>query len=73
MHRAGSGTYGVRLDDLIVIDCDADDAGLVADLEARFGPSPVHVKTPRGRHLYYRAGGDIPDLRGRGFVRMAHV
>ncbi|MEQ9390414.1 bifunctional DNA primase/polymerase [Marinovum sp. B10] len=66
MHRTGSRAYGVRLDGLAVIDCDCDDAGLVAHLEARFGRSPVHVKTPRGRHLYYRAAGIMPNLRGEG-------
>lgn len=66
MHRTGSQAYGVRLDGLAVIDCDCDDADLVATLEARFGCSPVHVKTPRGRHLYYRAAGILPNLRGEG-------
>lgn len=66
MHRTGSQAYGVRLDGLAVIDCDSDDAELVAQMEARFGQSPVHVKTPRGRHLYYRAGGAVPNLRGEG-------
>ena len=66
MHRAGSQAYGVRLDGLAVIDCDTDDAALVGQMEARFGQSPVHVKTPRGRHLYYRAGGAVPNLRGEG-------
>lgn len=64
MYRRGLGIYGVRLDGLAVIDCDSDDPALVAAMEARFGPSPVHVKTPRGRHLYYRAGGAVPNLRG---------
>lgn len=66
MHRAGSQAYGVRLDGLAVIDCDSDDSGLVAQMEARFGQSPVHIKTPRGRHLYYRAAGTMPNLRGEG-------
>ncbi|MGB3312906.1 MAG: bifunctional DNA primase/polymerase, partial [Albidovulum sp.] len=66
MHRAGSHVYGVRLDGLAVIDCDSDDADLVARMEARFGQSPVHVRTPRGRHLYYRATGAVPNLRGEG-------
>jgi hypothetical protein len=39
---------------------------LVKALEARFGPSPVHVQTPRGRHLYYRANGMAPNLRSEG-------
>jgi len=66
MHRTGSRAYGVRLDGLAVIDCDSADPALVADLEARFGPSPVHVRTPRGMHLYYRAVGPAPNLRGEG-------
>lgn len=66
MHRTGSRAYGVRLDGLAVLDCDTDDPALVADLEARFGPSPVHVRTPRGMHLYYRATGQAPNLRGEG-------
>ena len=66
MHRTGSTTYGVRLDGLAVIDCDSDDSALVAQIEARFGQSPVQIKTPRGRHLYYRAAGVVPNLRGEG-------
>lgn len=66
MYRASSTAYGVRLDGLAVIDCDDDDSALVAQMEARFGQSSVHVKTPRGRHLYYRAGGMMPNLRSEG-------
>ena len=66
LHRANLQTYGIRLDGLAVIDCDDDSSELVAQMEARFGPSPVHVKTPRGRHLYYRASGTAPNLRGEG-------
>lgn len=66
MHRTGSQAYGVRLDGLAVIDCDSDDSALVAQMEARFGQSPIHIKTPRGRHLYYRAAGAVPNLRSEG-------
>jgi len=66
MHRTGSTAYGVRLDGLAVIDCDSDDSKLVAQMEARFGQSPVQIKTPRGRHLYYRAAGVAPNLRSEG-------
>jgi hypothetical protein len=66
LYRSGSQVYGVRLDGLAVIDCDEDSPELVAAMEARFGPSPVHVKTPRGRHLYYHANGKAPNLRGEG-------
>jgi hypothetical protein len=66
LHRTGSQVYGVRLDGLAVIDCDDDSLELVAEMEARFGVSPVHVKTPRGLHLYYRFTGKPPNLRGEG-------
>ncbi|MCC5987289.1 MAG: bifunctional DNA primase/polymerase [Pararhodobacter sp.] len=68
LYRSGSQLYGIRLDGLAVVDCDDDSPELVAAMEARFGPSPVHVKTPRGRHLYYRAycGEKPPNLRGEG-------
>lgn len=66
MHRAGSCVYGVRLDRLAVLDCDTYSPDLVAALEARFGPSPVHVRTPRGLHLYYLAGPSLPKLRAEG-------
>ncbi len=66
LYRSGSQVFGIRLDGLLVIDCDSDSAELVDALEARFGPSPVHVKTPRGRHLYYRATVKAPNLRGEG-------
>lgn len=68
LYRTGSQMYGIRLDKFVVVDCDEDSPELVAQLEARFGPSPVHVKTPRGRHLYYRAlcGEKAPNLRAEG-------
>jgi len=66
MHRAGVQVYGVRLDGLAVVDCDTDDPQLVTQMEARFGASPVHVQTPRGLHLYFRAAGAVPNLRGEG-------
>ena len=66
LYRTGSTVYGVRLDGLAVIDCDDDSPKLIEKMQARFGPSPVHVKTPRGWHLYYRAIGHVPNLRGEG-------
>jgi hypothetical protein len=60
--------YGIRLDGLAVVDCDTDDPVLVAGLEARFGRSAVHVRTPRGLHLFYRLLKQtaVPNLRGEG-------
>lgn len=66
MSRAHSLAYGIRLDGLMVLDLDKDDPALVAQIEARFGPSPVHVKTPRGLHLYYTAGAFVPALKSEG-------
>ena len=66
LYRSGAQIFGIRLDGLAVIDCDTDDPALVATLEARFGPSPVHVKTPRGMHLYYLLSGKPPNLRAEG-------
>ena len=67
LHRTGQTAFAVRLDGLAVADLDDDAPALAADLEARFGPSPVSVRTPRGRHLYYRApAGPLPNLRGGG-------
>src|SRR6056297_1098603 len=69
MHRKQSQCYGIRLQGLAVIDCDVDDPDLVDQLEARFGASPVHVKTPRGRHLYYgHDGSKLPNLRAEGLA-----
>ena len=67
MHRTGSACYGIRLDGMAVIDCDKDSPALVDEMENRFGVSPVHIQTPRGRHIYYRATtGDFPNLRAEG-------
>lgn len=67
MHSKRSLCYGIRLDGLAVIDCDDDNADLVTQMEARFGASPVHVQTPRGRHLYYRYDRQtLPNLRAEG-------
>lgn len=64
MHSSRSSCYGILLPDLVVVDCDEDDSKLIAQMEARFGKSPVQVKTPRGQHMYYRAGsGEYPNLK----------
>jgi hypothetical protein len=66
MSRARSLAFGIRLDSLLVLDLDTDEPALIALIEARYGPSPVHVKTPRGMHLYYAAGGFVPALKREG-------
>lgn len=60
--------YGVRLDGIVVLDCDVHDDELVRILEERFGTAAVKVQSPRGMHLYY---ADIdrcyPDLKREGY------
>ena len=47
-----------------VIDIDSVDERLVAEIEAEFGPSPLHVLTPSGgRHLYFRHNGEARRIR----------
>lgn len=66
MTRVGSHSYGVRLDGMVVLDVDTHDADLIARLEDRFGVAQVWVRSPRGMHLYYAAGGAIPALKAEG-------
>ena len=66
MHWIGSQVYDVRLDGLAVIDYNSDDNAVVAQIEARIGQSPVHIKTRRGRHPDYRAARTLPKLRSEG-------
>ena len=66
---------------LTVVDIDSTDDRLVDEILARFGPTPLQVRTPSGgRHLYYRHQGErrqirpIPDvdILGGGHVVAAH-
>ena len=67
MASNGSTIYGVRLDQMVVLDLDEKDLALVAQLEKRFGIASVKVETPRGFHLYYSgAPVDLPKLRQEG-------
>lgn len=56
MHSKGSACYGIRTDKLAVLDCDTNDLNLIGELEARFGGAKVHIRTPRGWHLYFSTG-----------------
>jgi hypothetical protein len=57
MRRAGSLTYGVRLDGLMVVDLDTDNDVTRAYFANRFDPSPIIIATGRGSHYYYRYRG----------------
>lgn len=67
MTEKSSTTYGVRLDDMVVVDIDEKSPDLIFQMQARYGIASVIVETPRGFHLYY--GGrprNLPDLRQEG-------
>lgn len=65
MQKTQSTMYGVRLDGMVVLDCDVRDQALVMELELRFGTAAVKVQTPRGFHLYYRdEGAPLPTVAG---------
>jgi Bifunctional DNA primase/polymerase, N-terminal len=60
MVKAGSLTYGIRLDGFLVVDCDTDNEATQALLAERFPASPFVVRTGRGSHHYYRHNGPVP-------------
>lgn len=69
MAEAGSGSYGIRLNRLLVIDVDEDSDAARAYVEHRFGSSPFRVRTRRGYHLYFRHAGPRPkNIRGPGIA-----
>ncbi|MDN2579066.1 bifunctional DNA primase/polymerase [Aquibium sp. ELW1220] len=60
MAHRGSRTYGIRLDDLVVVDCDTWNAETREYVDSHFPPTSFQVKTSRGMHFYYRADGVVP-------------
>jgi Bifunctional DNA primase/polymerase, N-terminal len=60
MRAVNCRTYGIRLDGLIVVDCDTDNDATRALVAERFAASNVTVRTGRGRHHYFRHDGLIP-------------
>jgi hypothetical protein len=57
MRKAGSLTYGIRLEGLMVVDLDTDNDATREYFGCRFDPSPIVVTTGRGSHHYYRYRG----------------
>jgi len=49
-----SYSYGIRLHEMLVVDCDTDNPETASYVKTHFGDSPFQVKTPRGRHHYFR-------------------
>lgn len=60
MANARSRTYGVRLDGMLVIDIDTDNAATSKLFAERFDTSSVRVRTARGLHHYFAHDGLIP-------------
>ncbi len=50
----GSLSFGIRLDDLLVVDTDTDNLQTTKLIDERFGRSTVQVRTSRGLHQYFR-------------------
>lgn len=49
---------------ITVVDIDSADDRLVAELQDRYGMTPLQVMTPSGgRHLYYRHNGEVRRIR----------
>ena len=60
---AGGFCAGAR-NKLTVVDIDSTDDRLVDEIQARFGATPLHVRTPSGgRHLYYRHAGEARRIK----------
>ena len=67
MNAKASSAYGVRLQDIVVVDVDENSQDIKSLVVRRFGNSPVQVETPRGRHFYYqKADQTLPNLRAAG-------
>ena len=63
MNAKASSAYGVRLQDIVVVDVDENSQDIKSLVVRRFGNSPVQVETPRGRHFYF----PIFRVRATGF------
>jgi len=49
-----------------LLDLDTKDAGLLDDIQSRYGRSPFKVETGGGYHLYYQYGGERRHIRPWG-------
>jgi Bifunctional DNA primase/polymerase, N-terminal len=68
-NATAAGFVAGRRNRLSVIDIDSPDDRLVAEIEARFGETPLQVVTPSGgRHLYYRHAGEARRIRPLPYV-----
>jgi hypothetical protein len=58
-----AGFCAGRRSRLTIIDVDSTDDRLVAEVQKRFGVTPLQVATPSGRHLYFRSSGELRRIR----------
>ena len=68
MQKHQSCVYGLRLESLVVIDCDTDNQQTNEYVKRRFGESNYQVKTPRGRHHYFRGQTKCTSIRHNDIV-----
>ena len=67
LQLSNSQTYGIRLNDMVVLDIDADDADLIGEMQSCFGQTECVVRTGRGFHLYYSTTSKVTlNLRTAG-------
>ena len=59
LRLSNSKTYGIRLNDMLVLDIDAYEADLIDEMQGRFGQNDCIVRTGRGFHLYYSTTNKI--------------
>ena len=62
MQALNTAMFAVRLEGVVVVDADTDNAATRAYIEERFGVSPYRTKTARGFHSYWRRSeeGAVP-------------
>ncbi|ESZ07162.1 MULTISPECIES: bifunctional DNA primase/polymerase [unclassified Mesorhizobium] len=60
MQKRGSQMYGIRLEGLVVVDCDTDNTATRNYVEQHFGLSPFMTRTTRGLHYWFKAGFYVP-------------
>ena len=67
LRLSNSQTYGIRLNELVVLDIDEENTDLIDEICGRFGKTDCVVRTGRGFHLYYATTNQVTlNLRTTG-------
>lgn len=70
MEKANSCTYGIRLDGLVVVDCDTWDENTQTLVSDHIPAAQFQVRSSRGVHLYFQSGEPIPRNLKTGSVQI---